>query len=85
MSLACVEFHEGFYECWFNCPEEIICQAWTNCPSDLQVFSQIGKAIKNLQWIPNTIMNISVLEYFDNVYISDSIKTALSTNGLGNI
>ena len=85
MSLACVEFHKGFYECWFNSPEEIICQAWTNCPSDLQVFSQIGKAIKNLQWIPNTIMNISVLEYFDNVYISDSIKTALSTHGLENI
>ena len=30
-------------------------------------------------------MNISVLEYFDNVYISDSIKTALSTHGLENI
>ena len=28
-------------------------------------------------------MNISVLEYFDNAYISDSVKIALSTHGLG--
>ena len=53
--------------------------------SDLQVFSRIGKTVKKLQWIPNTIMNISVIEYFDNVYISDGIKTALSTHALGNI
>ena len=33
-------------------------------------------------------MNISMLEYFeyfDNVYISDGVKTALSTHGLGKI
>ena len=80
-----VEFHECCYEFWFDRPDEIISQAWINCASDLQVFSRIGKAIKKLQWIPNTIMNISVIEYLDNVYIYDSIKTALSTHGLGNI
>ena len=32
--------------------------------------------MKKLQGIPNTIMNISVLEQFDNLYISDSVKTA---------
>ena len=41
--------------------------------------------IKKLQWIPNTIMNISVLEYFDNVYVSYGVKIALSTHGLGNV
>ena len=40
--------------------------------------------MKKLQWIPNTTMNISVLEFFA-VYISDGVKTALSTNGLGDI
>ena len=30
-------------------------------------------------------MNTSVLEYFDNVYISDGVITALSTHGLGSI
>ena len=30
-------------------------------------------------------MNTSVLEYFDNVYIFDGVKTALSTHGLGNV
>ena len=30
-------------------------------------------------------MNISVLEYFDNVYISDGVKAALLTHELGNI
>ena len=49
---------------------------------DLQVFSRIGKSLKKLQWIPNTIMNIA---YFDKVYISDGVKTALSTHALGNI
>ena len=29
-------------------------------PLDLQVFSRIGKTMKKLQWIPNTIMNISL-------------------------
>ena len=29
---------------------------------DLQEFSRIGKTMKKLQGIPNTIMNISVLE-----------------------
>ena len=28
-------------------------------------------------------MNTSVLECFDNVYIPDSVKNALSTHGLG--
>ena len=30
-------------------------------------------------------MNISVLEYIDNVYGSDDVKIALSTHVLGNI
>ena len=30
-------------------------------------------------------MNISALNCFDNVYISDGVKTALSTHGLGKI
>ena len=30
-------------------------------------------------------MNINVLEYFDNVYISDGVRIALSTHGLGYI
>ena len=30
-------------------------------------------------------MNTSVLECFDNVYISDEVKTALSNHGLRNI
>ena len=41
--------------------------------------------MKRLQWILNSIMNISLLEYFDNVYISYGVKIALSTHGLGNI
>ena len=47
-------------------------------------FSRIGQAIKKVQWIPSTIMNTIVFEYF-NVYISDDIKIALYTHGLGNI
>ena len=47
-------------------------------------FSHIGQAMKNVQWIPSTIMNTIVFEYFD-VYISDDIKIALYTHGLGNI
>ena len=50
-----------------------------------QVFSRAGKAIKKLQWIPDTIMNIHALENFDDVYISDGVKTALHTHRLGNI
>ena len=30
-------------------------------------------------------MNITILEYFDNVYMSDGVKIALSTHGFGNI
>ena len=30
----------------------------------LQIFSQIGKTMKKLQWIPNTIVNTSVFETF---------------------
>ena len=52
---------------------------------DLQVVSRINKTIRKLQWIQNTIMNTNVPECFDNVYISDGIKTALSTHWLGNI
>ena len=52
---------------------------------DPQVFSWIGKTIKKLQWIPNTIINTNVLEYFDNVYISDGFITGLSTHELGSI
>ena len=52
---------------------------------DLQVFRQIDKSIEKLQWIPSTIMNTNVLGCFDNVYISNAVKTTLSTHGLGNI
>ena len=38
-----------------------------------------------MQWIPDAVLNTTVLECFDNVYISDGVKTALSTHGLGNI
>ena len=38
--------------------------------------------MKKLLRILNTIINTSVLEYFDNVYISDGVKTAFSTDGL---
>ena len=30
-------------------------------------------------------MNITILEYFDNVYMSDGVKIALSTHGFRNI
>ena len=30
-------------------------------PLDLQDFSQIGKTMKKLQWVPNTIMNTNLL------------------------
>ena len=40
------------------------------------------KKLQVLSWIPNTIMNINVLEYFDNIYISDGVRIALSTHGL---
>ena len=38
--------------------------------------------MKKLLRILNTTINTSVLEYFDNVYISDGVKTAFSTDGL---
>ena len=34
--------------------------------------------MKKLQRISDTIMSTSVLEYFDNAYISVGVKTALS-------
>ena len=46
-----------------------------------QVFSRAGKIIKKFQRIPNTLMNTNLLERFDNVYVSDGVKTALSTHG----
>ena len=55
---------------------------------DLQAFSRIGKTIKKLNsykefqilsWTP------TYLQHFDNIYISDGVKTALPTHGLGNI
>ena len=54
---------------------------------DLQVFSWIGKTIKTVTVIHyniNTINTISIDECFDNAYISDSVKTALSTHGSRN-
>ena len=36
--------------------------------------------MKKLQCIPNN-MNISVIEYFDSVYIYNGVKIALSTHG----
>ena len=41
---------------------------------DLQVFSRKGKAMKKLQWIPDTIINTNVLEYFDNNYICGALR-----------
>ena len=57
-----------------------ILQAWTNCGPDidrartfclvknkktyLQVLCRIGKTMKKLQWIPNTIMNTNLLVIF---------------------
>ena len=38
--------------------------------------------MKKLQLIPNAIIT---LVYFNKVYISDGVKIALSTHGLGNI
>ena len=52
-------------------------------PLDLQVFSRLGKTIKKLQWISNTIMNTPAW-YLDQVYVSDGVKTALFTHELGN-
>ena len=49
--------------------------------TDLQVLSRIGKTMIKLQWIPDTIMDISILENFDNVYMSDGVKIALSWIG----
>ena len=40
--------------------------------------------MEKLQWIPKTIMKISVFQYFDIAYISAGIRNALSTHGLGN-
>ena len=50
---------------------------------DLQISSQIDQTMKKLQWIPNTIVNTTVL--FDNVYIFDNVKIDLSTLSLKNI
>ena len=36
-----------------------------------------------LKWIPNSIMNINVFEYFDNVYISDSAKKCFIYSWIG--
>ena len=69
-------------EAWTKCAQNL-CDApdfsgvhilfcWKK-PLDLQVFSRIGKATKRLQWTPKTIMNTSLLECFDNVYIIDVI------------
>ena len=52
---------------------------------NIRVFRWIGKTIKKLQWIPNTTTNISGLESFDNVYISESVKIPFSAHGLENI
>ena len=51
---------------------------------DPQAFSRIVKAMKKVQWIRNTIMNISVLEYSDNVYIFDGAKIYLDWHRLAN-
>ena len=42
-----------------------------------QIFSQIGKTMKNLQWIPNARMNTRVLVIFWCLYIN-GVKIALS-------
>ena len=53
--------------------------------TDLQVFSQIAKSMRRLQWIPNTFMDTSLFFLlFFQVYMSDDIKTSLSTHELGN-
>ena len=52
---------------------------------DQQVLSLIGKTMKKSEWIQDTTINSSVLEYFHNIYLPDGIKTSLSTHGLGNL
>ena len=52
-------------------------------PLDLQIFSRIGKRMKMLHLIPNTIKNTA--KNFHKDYISDDVKTASSTHRLGNI
>ena len=41
--------------------------------------------MKKSQGTPNTIMEPTYMQYFDKVYMSDGVKTALSTHGLGKI
>ena len=50
----------------------------------LQIFSWIGKAMKKSQFILNTTQSWKSLnsQYFDNLHISDDVKTDLSTYGL---
>ena len=42
---------ESFYK------ESFFCLVKNKKVLDLQVFTRVGKTIKKLQWIPNTIMN----------------------------
>ena len=52
----------------------------------MQIVSWIGKTMKKLLQIPNTIVNIGVeLQCFDNIYIYDDVKADLFTTGLWNI
>ena len=65
-------------------------QEWTFClvkrekELDLQIFSGMGKTMKKFQWILNTIQSWKSLplQYFDNLHISDGVKTDLFTYGL---
>ena len=51
---------------------------------DLQVFSQIVKTMKKLQWIPNTLLNASVLVIFWKSLHTWWCQNCF-TSGLGNI
>lgn len=63
-------------------------QLWRFCQVKksirLQIFSWIGKAMKKSQFILNTTQSWKSLnsQYFDNLHISDDVKTDLSTYGL---
>ena len=51
--------------------------------NNFEKFGQIGKTMKKLQWIPNIIVNTSVLVISWGINISDAVKIALTTYGFG--
>ena len=64
-------------------------QAW-NIKTRSTSFQSNRYKMKKLQPILNPIMNTihrntMIMKYFDKLYISDGVKIALATHGLGNI